>query len=205
MHACYACPPVYVTESHFPWLSSTLLSRYLIRCEKLTSDGARYRLLVTDPDVPPPHVSYLVFRLERRIRACLDEALARHGMTTTGYMALSELRLRDAPSSADLARIAFVTPQAMNLVIRDLEQRGLIRRDPHPSGGRSLRTRLTPKGLSTLERCDRSLDGIEAVMLAEIGDPDRAALAETLTLCARALHPDALALAPVLRSQEPPA
>ncbi|WP_345409946.1 hypothetical protein [Nonomuraea salmonea] len=50
-------------------------------------------------------------------------------------MALSELRLRDAPSSADLARIAFVTPQAMNLVIRDLEQRGLIRRDP-PSPGR---------------------------------------------------------------------
>ncbi|MFC4123283.1 MarR family winged helix-turn-helix transcriptional regulator [Nonomuraea zeae] len=156
------------------------------------------------PDAPPPRVSYLVFRLERRIRACLDEALARHGMTTTEYMALSELRLRDAPSSADLARIAFVTPQAMNLVIRDLEQRGLIRRDPHPRGGRALRTRLTPKGLNTLRGCDRSLDSIEAVMLAEIDDPDRTTLAETLTLCAQALHSDTRALTPVLRSQKPP-
>lgn len=84
---------------------------------------------------PQPRVSYLVFRLERRIRARLDDALARHGVTTTEYMALSELRLRDGPSSAELARIAFVTPQAMNLVIRDLERRGLIRRDPHPDGG----------------------------------------------------------------------
>ncbi|MFI9847349.1 hypothetical protein ACIHFD_60770 [Nonomuraea sp. NPDC051941] len=63
-------------------------------------------------------MSYLVFRLERYIRSRLDEALTRHGVTTTEYMALSELRLRDGPSSADLARIAFVTPQAMSLVIR---------------------------------------------------------------------------------------
>lgn len=77
-------------------------------------------------------------RLERRIRACLDKRSPGHGMTAAECMALGELRLRGAPSSADLARTAFITPQAMNLVIRDLEQRGLIRRDPHPRGGRSL-------------------------------------------------------------------
>ncbi|MGW0199753.1 MarR family winged helix-turn-helix transcriptional regulator [Nonomuraea sp. NPDC003201] len=71
-------------------------------------------------------------------------------------MALSELRLRDGPSSADLARIAFVTPQAMSLVIRDLERRGLIRRDPQPGAGRVPRARLTRKGLPTLRRCDRA-------------------------------------------------
>jgi DNA-binding MarR family transcriptional regulator len=157
--------------------------------------------LVTDPDVPPaaasdaplPRVSYLVFRLERRIRARLDEALARHGVTTTEYMVLSELRLRDAPSSADLARITFVTPQAMNLVIRDLEQRDLIRRDPHPKGGRALRTHLTARGLTALRRCDRSLDDIEAVMLADIDGLARKTLAENLTACARVLRPDSRA------------
>jgi DNA-binding MarR family transcriptional regulator len=159
--------------------------------------GSRYRLRVTDPGVPPaaapdaplPRVSYLVFRLERRIRARLDEALARHGITTTEYMALSELRVRNAPSSADLARIAFVTPQAMNLVIRDLERRGLIRRAPHPNGGRALRTRLTHQGTTILGRCDRTLDDIEAVMLAELDSLSRKTLAETLTVCARALLP----------------
>jgi DNA-binding MarR family transcriptional regulator len=135
-------------------------------------------------------VSYLVFRLERRIRAHLDEALARHGITTTEYMALSELRLRDGPSSAELARIAFVSPQAMSVVIRDLEQRELVRRQPDSNGGRILRTRLTDKGKATLGRCDRALDEIEAAMLAEIDPTGRKALADILTLCARALRPD---------------
>jgi DNA-binding MarR family transcriptional regulator len=131
-----------------------------------------------------------VFRLERRIRARLDEALSRHAVTTTAYMALSELRMRAGLTSAELARIAFVTPQAMSLVVRDLEQRGLIRRDPHPDGGRMLCARLTRKGLSLLNRCDRSLDTIEEAMLAEVDDATRKALGEGLTVCARALRPD---------------
>ncbi|MGH6656049.1 MAG: MarR family winged helix-turn-helix transcriptional regulator [Actinocrinis sp.] len=137
-----------------------------------------------------PRLSYLVFRLERRIRARLDEALARHDVTTTEYMALSELRLRDGPSSAQLARIAFVTPQAMNLVIRDLERRGLVRRRPDPRGGRVLRVGLTRAGSATLRRCDRALDGIENVMLAAFDEETRKTLAEHLTACAYALHPD---------------
>ncbi|MFC4592272.1 MarR family winged helix-turn-helix transcriptional regulator [Sphaerisporangium corydalis] len=140
---------------------------------------------------PAARLSYLVFRLERRIRARLDEALSRHGVTTPAYMALSELRMRDGLSSAELARIAFVTPQAMNLVIRDLEQRELIRRDPHPDGGRVLCARLTREGLSLLRRCDRSLDAIEATMLADVDDTTGKTLVEGLTLCARALHTDA--------------
>ncbi|MBB6470967.1 MarR family winged helix-turn-helix transcriptional regulator [Sphaerisporangium rubeum] len=139
---------------------------------------------------PAPRLSYLVYRLERRIRAHLDEALSELGMTTTAYMALSELRTRDGVSSAELARIAFVTPQAMNLVVRDLEQRGLIRRDPHPDGGRVLCVRLTREGVAALRRCDRLLDDIEEAMLAEIGPLTRETLVQNLTLCARALRPD---------------
>lgn len=145
------------------------------------------------PADPPvlPRVSYLVFRLERRIRARMDEALARRGVTTTEYMALSELRIRDGLSSAQLARIAFVTPQAMSLVVRDLESRGHIRRTPDPSQHRVLRASLTRKGLATLRRCDLALDAIEGVMLGEVDDPARKTLAATLTECARALRADA--------------
>ena len=132
-----------------------------------------------------------MFRLERRIRARLDDALDRHGVTTTEYMALSELRLRDGPSSAQLARIAFVSAQAMNLVIRDLEQRGLVQRRPDPRGGRVLRVALTRAGLTTLRRCDRALDEIERGMLAALDEQDRKTLGDYLAECARALHPEA--------------
>lgn len=151
-----------------------------------------------------PRLSYLVFRLERRIRAHLDEALARHGVTTTEYMALSELRLRDGPSSAQLARIAFVTPQAMNLVIRDLERRGLVRRQPDPRGGRVLRVALTRSGSAALRRCDRALDGIEDVMLAAFDEENRKTLADHLTACAHALHPDPDAEQPATPDQGSP-
>lgn len=139
--------------------------------------------------VNPPRLSYLVYRLERRIRARLDEALALHGITTTEYMALGELRVRDGLSSAELARIAFVTPQAMNLVVRDLERRGLIHRDAHPDGGRILRVHLSRQGRAALRRCDRALDGIEDEMLAGLDDSTRVTLLEALTWCTRALHP----------------
>ncbi|GAA1777100.1 MarR family winged helix-turn-helix transcriptional regulator [Luedemannella helvata] len=142
-------------------------------------------------DPSTPRISYLVFRLERRIRAHLDEALARHGITTTEYMALSELRIRDGLSSAQLARIAFVTPQAMSLVIRDLEDRELVRRTPDPSQRRVLRTSLTRKGQNTLRRCDQALDGIEGGMLGDVDIPTRKTLAETLTECARSLRTNA--------------
>ncbi|WP_061293242.1 MarR family winged helix-turn-helix transcriptional regulator [Herbidospora cretacea] len=141
------------------------------------------------PVKPAPRLSYLVYRLERRIRARLDEELVRHGITTTEYMALGELHMRDGLSSAELARIAFVTPQAMNMVVRDLEQRGLIERDAHPDGGRVLRIHLTRQGQAALRSCDRSIDAIEEEMLAEVDDAARATLMEALTACTRALRP----------------
>ncbi|WP_066367265.1 MarR family winged helix-turn-helix transcriptional regulator [Herbidospora mongoliensis] len=152
---------------------------------------SRHSPAADQPVKQTPRLSYLIYRLERRIRARLDEALVQYGITTTEYMALSELLMRDGLSSAELARIAFVTPQAMNLVVRDLEQRGLIHRDAHPDGGRVLRVHLTHEGQATLRRCDRSLDDIEENMLGEVDDTTRAALTEGLTLCTRALRPSA--------------
>ncbi|MBV9005147.1 MAG: hypothetical protein JO181_10860, partial [Solirubrobacterales bacterium] len=61
-------------------------------------------------------VGYLVYRVERRLRARLDETVRTHGVTTTEYVTLSVLRHRDGMSCAQLARWAFVSPQAMNLV-----------------------------------------------------------------------------------------
>ncbi len=144
---------------------------------------------LTHPEVQHGHarVSYLVFRLERRIRAKLDEALEHHGITTTEYMALSELRLRDGLSSAQLARIAFVTPQAMNLVVRELEQRRLIRRRPHPDHARVLSASLTRRGATLLKGCDRAVDLIEDAMLVDLDDTARGSLPGMLASCAHAL------------------
>ena len=145
---------------------------------------------VAPDSASPTHsrVGYLVYRVERQLRIRLDEALRHHGVTTTEYVTLSVLRQHDGMSSAELARWAFVTPQAMNAVITKLERRRLVRRRRDPNHGRVLRASVTAKGLDVLERCDRSMDTIERDMLRDVSAPAADLLGQTLARCAHALE-----------------
>src|ERR1700748_920634 len=149
------------------------------------------RATAANPPSPPatvPRIGYLIYRVERRLRVRLDEAVASHGVTTTEFVTLSVLRDRDGLSCAQLARWAFVTPQAMNLVISALERRALIRRRPDPHHGRVLRASVTAKGLKVLERCDRNMDAIEADMLDGL-EPDKIdVVRDALRSCAHSLE-----------------
>jgi DNA-binding MarR family transcriptional regulator len=143
------------------------------------------------PDLESPtrsRVGYLVYRVERRLRSRLDEALRHHGVTTTEYVTLSVLRQHDGMSCAELARWAFVTPQAMNAVISRLEQRRLVRRRRDPTHGRVLRASVTAKGLEALARCDHAMDTIEHDMLRDVPPEAADALGQTLASCAHALE-----------------
>ena len=150
------------------------------------------RAIAANPISPPaatvPRIGYLIYRVERRLRVRLDEAVAGHGITTTEYVTLSVLRERDGLSCAQLARWAFVTPQAMNLVISALERHALVRRRPDPHHGRVLRASVTAKGLKVLERCDRDMDAIEADMLDGLPAEMINAVREALHSCAHSLE-----------------
>ena len=135
-----------------------------------------------------PRVGYLVYRVERRLRARLDEELRLIGVSTPEYVSLSLLRERDGLSCAQLARWVMVTPQAMNLVISALERRKVVRRRPDPKHRRVLRTSVTPKGLELLARCDRAMDGIEADMLGDLPPETVEVVRAALGSCARSLE-----------------
>lgn len=137
---------------------------------------------------PRSRIAYLVYRVERRLRTRIDAAVRVHGVTTTEYVTLSVLRRHDGMSSAELARWAFVTPQAMNLVVAALERRGLVRRRSDARHRRVLRTTVTAKGLGVLERCDRSLDVIEGDMLGDLDPGSIERLGEMLAACARSVE-----------------
>jgi DNA-binding MarR family transcriptional regulator len=143
---------------------------------------------VSAPAATVPRIGYLIYRVERRLRVRLDEAVAMHGITTTEFVTLSVLRDRDGLSCAQLARWAFVTPQAMNLVISALERRALIRRRPDPNHRRVLRASVTAKGLRVLERCDVNMDAIEADMLDGLAPETIDAVRFALRSCARSLE-----------------
>jgi DNA-binding MarR family transcriptional regulator len=80
-----------------------------------------------------------------------------------------------------------MTPQAMSEVIDALEKKGLIRRNPHPTHGRLLPATLTAKGRRVLADCERGVDEMEEVMLADLTARERAAFRKALKSSVRAL------------------
>ncbi|HSF60462.1 MAG TPA: MarR family transcriptional regulator [Gaiellaceae bacterium] len=136
-----------------------------------------------------PRISYVIARLERAIRAAINERLRPHGLTTLQYTTLSVLASRGQPlSNAQLARRAYMTPQAMIEVLTALETKGLIRREPHPNHRRVYPASLTEEGHRVLASCDAVVEAMEQEMLAALDPAERAAFREWLTTCVRALH-----------------
>jgi DNA-binding MarR family transcriptional regulator len=90
-------------------------------------------------------------------------------------------------SNADLARQAFVTPQSMNQVLRELEEKDWVTRRPHPGHGRIRPAGLTRDGRTVLRACQRAASAIEEQMLAGLSRADRERLAAALRACADAL------------------
>src|ERR1700760_4977162 len=76
-------------------------------------------------------------------------------------------------SNAELARDHNVSPQAMNIVVRGLQERGLVARPATVSSGRSLPTQLTREGVALLKRTDPGLQEAEQRVLAPLSEEDQ--------------------------------
>lgn len=120
---------------------------------------------------------YLLRQAQLAAHAALDAELSRLGVTPTQYAVLSLIAGRGAPrSSADLARRAGVSAQAMAEMIAALEIKGLIRRDESPDNRRVLHVRPTRRGTLLLARCDAAADTAEATLLGGLPPSERATL-----------------------------
>jgi DNA-binding MarR family transcriptional regulator len=76
-------------------------------------------------------------------------------------------------SNADLARDTSVSPQAMNMVLRALEERGLVTRPTSVSSGRSLPAQLTREGKELLDKTDEGVRAAEDRLMAHLTDDQR--------------------------------
>jgi DNA-binding MarR family transcriptional regulator len=139
-------------------------------------------------DAGEPRFSYVIARLERAIRRAINDRVSVYDITVLQYTTLSVLGRRGELSNAQLARRAYMSPQAMSEVIEALEKKGLIKRNPHPNHRRVYPATLTAKGKKVLAACDRLVDEMEAEMLADVPPADQQTLREGLVSAVRALH-----------------
>jgi DNA-binding MarR family transcriptional regulator len=133
-------------------------------------------------------ISYVVARLERAVRAAINERVRPYGLTTLQYTTLSVLGRRGGLSNAQLARRSYMTPQSMSEVIEALERKGLIKRDQHPNHRRVFPATLTATGIKVLEACEEAVAIMEEEMLRDLSPDEREALYHGLVSSVRALH-----------------
>ena len=144
----------------------------------------------TDGQSPYPRISYVIGRLDRAVRRRLDEVVGPHGVTVAGYTVLSLLADRPGQSNAQLARRSFMTPQAMNEVLRRLADDGLVERKVSPDHARIQLARLTRAGRRVLVACDQAADQVEARMVGHLSDRRVSQLTQDLLRSVRMLEHD---------------
>ncbi|WP_414687866.1 MarR family winged helix-turn-helix transcriptional regulator [Mycobacterium sp.] len=99
-------------------------------------------------------LGYLLSRVIAALRAEVSPVLESLGLTFPEYICMRLLSKSPGMSNAELAREANVSPQAMNTVLRGLQDRGLVTRPASVQSGRSLPAQLASKGTELLNRTD---------------------------------------------------
>ncbi len=132
-------------------------------------------------------VGYVLKQAAVALRDALDEALRPLHLTVTQYACLELLGQRPGLSNADLARGVFVTRQSMNVVLRGLQERGLVSRPAVAPHGRQLPTELTPAGRDRLDEASAAVLQVQTAMCAGLTPARQRALLESLAVCIRNL------------------
>ncbi|MFF2811548.1 MarR family winged helix-turn-helix transcriptional regulator [Streptomyces sp. NPDC058000] len=149
----------------------------------------------TEPTEPPhlakdvtQHVGYLLKRAQAALRGAMDKVLREHRLTVPQYSTLELLALHPGMSNADLARATFVTRQSGNVVLRGLQEAGLITRPATADHGRARPAHLTEEGHARLATVQAAVYAIEQRMAQAIPPQHMTVLLTDLDRIAAALE-----------------
>ncbi len=102
------------------------------------------------------------------------------GLTLAQYVALDALEAEPGITAASLARACLVTPQAMMVVLKAMDEQGLILRSAHPRHSNVLELRLTDVGREALDAGRDLLAPVERRLAAAVSGEDARVLSDLL-------------------------
>ena len=157
---------------------------------------ARKQTPVTVPAIPRPgearrgpqgYLGYLLRQANTAFRGAMDRALAELGVTTPQFAVLTMIVAYPGLSGADLARLTALTPQTINVIVRNLARDGAIAKTAHATHGRILRLHATAKGEALLKRCRGRVHEVEKGAAALLGKDEERAVRRWLSAVAEKL------------------
>lgn len=118
-------------------------------------------------------LGYLLYHVMSVLRPQVAAELGPVGLGLPEFVCLRILSMFPGQSSAELARNTNVSPQAMNLVLRGLQDLGAVTRPATVSSGRALPARLTSKGRALLKRAETAVHVADERLLAPLTPAER--------------------------------
>jgi DNA-binding MarR family transcriptional regulator len=110
-------------------------------------------------------IGMLVKRAELTMLRAKTTLLKPLGLTLAQYVALGELDRQPGITAASLARACMVSPQAMMILLKSMEQQGLIARTAHPRHANVLELRATDVGREALHAARKRIEPVEKRVL----------------------------------------
>lgn len=136
---------------------------------------------------PQGHLGYLVRQANVAVRAAMDRALADLGVTPPQFAVLTMIASYPGLSGADLARLTFLTPQTINVIVGNLEKAGAIEKSAHALHGRILQLTATARGRALLGRCRARVMGVEKELGGLLGRNEQKVVRRWLSAVAEKL------------------
>jgi len=102
------------------------------------------------------------------------------------FVCMRMLSMSPGASSAELARLGNVSPQAMNTVLHRLENAQIVSRPASVASGRALPASLTTEGRTLLKRAESAVREADARVLAKLSPSEQREVKRMLA----ALSPD---------------
>ena len=115
-----------------------------------------------------------ITRLNRRVR----QARPVGDLTFSQLSALTSLQLAGALTPRELADVERVQPPTMTKIVGKLEERGLVKRTPHPTDGRQVILSATEQGQAVHAEFEKARNEWLATQLAALAPEERRTLAQ---------------------------
>jgi DNA-binding MarR family transcriptional regulator len=141
----------------------------------------------SDPSPTDESLGKLLKRSEQTLLRAKSAAVRTVGLTLPQYVALAELAERPGITGAELARACLVSPQAMMVVLKAMEEQGLAERTQHPRHQTVLEIHLTSVGREALSAARKRAEPIEERIAKALSREELETLRALLRRCIEAV------------------
>jgi DNA-binding MarR family transcriptional regulator len=133
-------------------------------------------LAKSKPAVAPRSIARLISRVRAEVMEAMDRELAPYDISAAQMIVLSTIATGEADSATGLCKGISYDPGAMTRMIDRLEQKGLLRRRPHPEDRRTVNLELTVDGQDLFPKLNAAKDTVLRRFLDGFSDDEVATL-----------------------------